>query len=345
MNSTSEQKPTRRSQRRRKAINSQKKFSIHSLSFLFVWPATLAKKVFEYCLSRPKIVVYVASPLLLLGLVLGLGSMLRSYHEQILPTSVDVSVANEKLRSEIKKRALAEIKVAEGRRPISRTSFLLNLSKELENIDAIDEFWIRLGFDKKLQITATQQIPVLMLETGAGDRYLVGHKLRIIDKNPPENAFQKILRVTVPEIRLKNERNVSRTAKNNRFARNISNSRFVAENINLPWLFREAQLLQSHLAQTELRYGIEKVVWKSQNGFSLLIKGVETRGPSLQSSESSQRIHVTLGEQDLGKKVEKLAEVMLDLRSRKISPESIDLNYADKAIIKMSESNATQKPL
>lgn len=332
---------TNRKNRRRRAIKNQRKISFLSLLRWSFVPFLALGRALLKVRAYPRAAAYVFSPILFVVIVLIVKTALQRYHENVLPRSVVVNVANGGLRQKI--RQIAEQEMSEAQRlHKKRTAFLLGLSKEIENIDAIDEFWIRLGFDKKLQVTATEQIPVLLLEAGSGERYLVGHKLRIIAKNPSEAAIGKILRISVPELKIHGNTIVYKTSASNKFARTLSSTRLVAENMNLPWLFRQTQLLQKHLEETDLHYGIEQVVWKNRTGFSLIIKGLES-GAHV-SHETLNRINVTLGDLNLDKKVEKLAEVLSDLRSRKMVPESIDLNFTDKAIIKMSEQSVA-KPL
>lgn len=321
MSTTQSQKVSKKSRRRRTVTSG---FSVKSALWSAVYyPAKVAARASSYVVSHPRAALFVAVPASVFLLLASVKMFLSSYHEKILPASVDVYAADTRLAARIRTVTDSTIKEAKKLHQ-SRTQFLQSLSRSLEEVEGIDEFWLRLGFDKRLQITATQEVAVLLLETGGGDRYLIGHKLKVIAKNPQSIGEKQLLRVTVPELKMRGGKQTVHWKGQNKFTRSIDAARFSAENVSLPWLFRQAQTLQTALAKTNLHLGIDKVIWKTHTGFSLQMNG-------------EAPLQILLGEGELAKKIDKLSEVLADLKTRKISAEVIDLNYADKAIIKMSE--------
>lgn len=251
---------------------------------------------------------------------LALRTLILSYHEKLLPNTIVLSLSNSKTTAEV--RAIVESKLAEAKRTNqTRSSFLSHVSQSISEVAAIDEYWIRLGLDRRLQISATLQIPVLLVET-ATDKFVIGNKLKIIEKNPKEENLPKVLRLSVPEARFKSIQANAIASRNNKYRRTPGLGNLSAENINVPWLVRQSQQIESLVAQKKFPYSIDRIIWKSASGFEIVMKGAP---------------RVVLGESMIPKKIDKLSEVFADLETRRITAESVDLNFSDKALIKTSE--------
>ena len=79
-----------------------------------------------------------------------------------------------------------------------------------------------------------------------------------------------------------------------------------------------------------------EISWRSQGGFA-----IEARLPQ----SGGRTVAVVLGESDLDKKMARLPEILESLKGRGLEPATIDLNYGDKALIRLSESAGAPAPL
>lgn len=298
-------------------------------------PAGGARGMLRWGQKNPRVALATASALVILGLFFYCEQKLVSFSNQRLPDSVALDVVNTDLRLRVRiftEKALAEAHA----KKLSRAEFIKKISSSLEDIDLVDDYWVRSGLDGRFQIRATTQIPILVLEGANNDRYLIGHRLKIMAKNFPETSYPGVLRIFAPELRIQaNAPKQSLTPKNlhGKMLRNGA-----AATMNFSWLAGQGQRIRSAFIERRNGYTLEKMSWRFAQGFTLVLKGTETLATEPGVAPKTQSLTVVLGEIDLPKKLEKLSNILEDLSSRQLMPENIDLNFHEKAIIKLSES-------
>lgn len=311
--------------KRKKARAASNRLGLKGLFFYTLrYPVVGLKRLGLAIAERPKIAL-IGFAVMAAGVSgLALRNLILSYHEKILPNTIVLNISNSKTTAEV--RAIVESKLAEAKRTNqTRSNFLSQVSQSISEVAAVDEYWIRLGLDRRLQISATLQIPVLLVET-ATDKFVIGNKLKIIEKNPKEEDLPKVLRLSAPEARFKSIHANSIASRNNKYSRTPGLGKLAAENINVPWLVRQSQQIETLITQKKFPYSIDRIVWKNASGFEVIMKGAP---------------RVVLGETMIPKKIDKLSEVFADLENRRITAESVDLNFADKALIKTSDPQPT----
>lgn len=286
---------------------------------------------------------------------------LHAYAERRLPDAIKLDITHAELNARV--RTTVEKTLAEARaRKLTRPEFTRRLATALDDIDMVDEYWIRTGIDGRLRVRANTQVPILVLEAANGERYLIGHRLKIMAKNFSESAYPGVLRIWAPELRMQNAR-----AKQTLVSKGQGPSARVIYRGNTPlamnfsWLANQGQRIRGAVIENKVGFTLEKISWKSANGFVLTLKRIQpvVKAPEPDVDPASagkdkdkdkdatevvvkpQIMSVVLGETDLPRKVEKLAHILQDLNARQLVPENVDLNFQDKALIKLSESGAS----
>lgn len=300
-----------------------------SMSFIY-------SKVFDFSKKKPHLI----TTFFLIASATSAASyckrFLLAYSEKQLPNIINLDVSNSALRVQIRNIAEKELREARNHK-LSRSEYMKKTISILDNMDAIDEFWVRSGLDGRIQIRATAQIPILILEVSNNDRYLIGHKHKIMAKNFPDLDYPSVLRITAPEMRLSNNY-LKHSGTNNEMTHRPN--RFSAfPKMNYTWLANQGQKIQTAFINRKIGYTIEKIGWKSSLGFSLFLKPLENSLNSPENQIKLKPLNVVMGEQELQKKMEKLSKILDDLSSKQLIPENIDLNFREKALIKFADSS------
>ena len=303
--------------------------------FLLAVPARGVRNIFRFAHKNPRATLGVVAAVCVVGLLWSAKQSLVKYADRKLPHTVVLDVVNTDLR--IRVRNLTEKALSDARaRNLSRAEFMRKIGSTLEDIDLIDDYWVRSGLDGRVQIRATTQIPILVLEGANNDRYLIGHRLKIMAKNFPDTGYPGVMRISAPELRIQNpspKQSLANKGAHNRVLRGGASA-----TMNFSWLASQGQRIRSAFIERRNGYSLEKMSWRSAQGFALLLKGTETPATEAGTAPKAQLLNVVLGESDIPKKLEKLSNILEDLSSRQLMPENIDLNFHEKALIKLSES-------
>lgn len=257
---------------------------------------------------------------ILFVLLLFLGSYeIYFYSEKISPESVQISIADPEIREKVRSHVSHLIRVSNEEKG-SRSEFLKDVGHFLNEIDFINQFWVRLGLDKKLQIDATMQIPTMILEAKYGERYLVSSSMNILSKNPSTEKFPGLFALSIPEMK------VYWKSKEYSFKENNKNVYYIGEKpINFLWLTKQADIIHSQTQVLGSEYFFNKLSWTLENGFVLTM----LRKPS------DMTFVVFIGHNDIAKKIQNLKILLSSLSSKNLYPQEIDLNYLDKANFKL----------
>jgi hypothetical protein len=284
--------------------------------------------------------------------------VIAHYQENSIPESFVLVGASPVLKQQIAIETNRIFREARKQK-YSRSKVMSQLNTLLDSFDEIDQYWVRVGLDKKAQISFTQQVPVMVLETHNNSRFLVGHKMRIMGKLALDAQTHRILRISLPETRLNGRLSASETSKEKRARKPLRNESL---GMNIPWLFKNGDLVQKNLPTLKSDdLFFENLIFRPSAGFQIAfrravplppppplnldIKGEKLNGDKKQDLTNAShapiphKLLVNLGEGNLSKKMQRLSEVLADLSSREIFPESIDLNFDDKALIKLTESS------
>lgn len=248
-------------------------------------------------------------------------AFLCGYHiytvsEKILPKSVQINIPDEQIKGKISGDVSDLIKLA-AETGKTRSEFLGQLADELEQIDFIHQFWIRLGLDEKLQIDAVMQTPVMILESKDSKTYLIGSRMNIIAQNPAREKFPGLYALSLPETKIvwqpkdKQKKSIRQNQDD--------------ESLNLPWIINQANMIHTYSQSLGSEYFFSKLSWTTDTGFVLTM----LRKPS------DMTFIVFLGHSDIARKIGNLKIMLTELGTKNLYPHEIDLNYPDKANFKL----------
>lgn len=264
--------------------------------------------------ARPKLISTLIISIILTLIVSLSIKKINFYSEQMLPTSVNIEINNPKIYNSLSNDIYKAINNANKNH--EKRSVLLNrIHKILQNNDQLDQYWIRLGLDRNLQINATLQVPLLILETKSLDKYVVSSTAKIIAKNPNTQDYPGLFYLSAPELK------INWKQKN----KAVFSSK---EPLNFPWLINETKIIYSTFQSLQLNFLISKVLWNSSTGFQLKL--------TENTLTESNSFLVTLGTDKLVSKITKLKTLLVSLSTKNLHPTEIDLDYTDKASFKVS---------
>lgn len=334
MSYLTKQKTARRGAKKKSTASHSKVFDLLHLTFI-EFPIILYRGLSKVSARNPRASFYFFSALAAALLFFVTNLVIVSIQESVLPSKIAVHTADPGLKNTIYKIANISLKNAHAKKS-SRSELLRNLGTELKNVQNLDEVWLRSGLDASLQITATSQIAVFLLET-QNDKLVVSNKLRIIDTNPSLEDQKKLLRVVAPDVKITWKKGLTRT-RSGKFYREDS------ANVNLGWLFRQTTRIQNGFAAISIPYGIDRIAWRAEGGFSVILS--QNLAAPVESSndlhklapQTKEDLTVILGESTIQEKLDKLPEMIESLAKKKVLPSHIDLSFPDKAVIKMSEN-------
>lgn len=273
---------------------------------------------------------------------------------QALPESFEVNTPRADLLESISRISRETIATARNER-WNRSTLTDKLLSRISLVDGVDEVSLRAGLDGKLRIEVAAQAPMLIIEGKGNERILVGSEFKIISRSVGMSEYPQlpILEATDLPLNVNSNREKRRT-QTGVFVRPASVS-----SANIRWLSQQTLRIHGLFASDKLNTELEKINWRVGTGFSVVLRHNELR--SAQGEAVSQttvavpasaqqpmqqieqppapvRTTVILGEGQLNEKYKRLVQVMQDLRLKKNAVEQIDLGYADKAIIRMSEN-------
>ncbi len=346
--------------RNRKGIKKQEKTFFLSKVFFFIKTFFLKANqstLFLYSLlrKRPRL-SYISSILIIIVIVIKISVYyVNIYSETILPNSVKINTDNSKVTSELYSLINKELAISLKKNE-KRSHFLESVDSISNSIDIIDQYWIRLGLDGKLQINAIMQIPVMIIEAKNNDRYIISNNMKIISKNPPQEEFASLLKVEAPELKINwHSKNFYSKLKKNRSLQADIKGTETSGPVNFPWLIKQIRLINSEIQNVGSGYSLAKIIWSSQSGFSLKInrniqmlknKKSNTLKSDKQDQHAEELINnqliefdALLGDGQIRDKMDKLKILLIELSNKNIYPSEVDLDFSDKATFKILGSN------
>lgn len=255
---------------------------------------------------------------------------IKTYSEKLLPNSIDIEINNPQVYNRVNEDISRALFYAQKNHE-RRSHFLNRINNILFSYDQIDQYWIRLGLDRNLQISATIQVPQTILETKGGDKFVISSTAKIIAKNPDMHDYPGLFYLSAPEIKLtwkpKSVQTKSKINNSNYSKQYITNKSLV----NLPWLVNQTKLIYTHFQELGLNFLITKVAWNNDSGFQFALTSPT---PQIEG----HIINVYAGKDNLVPKIEKLKTMINDIERKNLLPTEIDLDYTDKASFKVSSS-------
>ncbi len=247
-----------------------------------------------------------------------------SHMESRLPTSIVIHSGSAALIDRINTVTWDALQKSRAKKE-SRTQFLKTLSSRLDSVEGIDEFHMRTGLDKKLQIWAAEQKPAFVLEGAEGRRVLISTRMIAVSSVLPDTIQTGVPSVLAPEAVVSQRATVKDGSR-----------AFAVAGINLPRLFRQiTTIMNAGPKLSEQNFQLKDFSWKKSSGLSVRL----SRSPT-PPSNMSQTLSVVLGDTEMEPKVERLLKVIEHFGPREVVPEAVDLNYPDRAIIRMGLSDA-----
>jgi hypothetical protein len=305
---------------------------------------------FTISLKRWPRLTLIAGCMLVATVTLGYGTY-RSLKKltQSLPHHIEVSSPRSDLKSRISVIAEETLNTARKEK-WSRTALTDKLLSRLSSVEGVDEITVRAGLDKKLRISVAAQAPLLVLQGKDGERILVGSQFKIIARGLGSGEYDHLLQVEAADLNLNIKSSRERKKANTGlFVRPSSSS-----SINIRWLSQQALRLQNMFLTEKFPVDVQKIVWRTTNGFSAIVKtspwdqahsspAPVMAVPMLQDAkmqavtEERHKLTIILGEGQFTEKFARLEQILQDLRSKKLHADQIDLAFSDKAVIRMSE--------
>ena len=261
--------------------------------------------------------------------------------EESIPTSYKIEANNSKISAALNNDIYRAIHWAKKNHE-KRTHFLNRIYSILNSYDEIDQFWIRLGIDKKLQINVTPQIPYLILETKNNEKYILSDNGNVLAKNPPQNETIGLLSLKVSEIKInwtpKSSFKINKKISPNLTKKNVEVISLNKNTVNLYWLVNQTKQIYSQFYKNKTNLYLTKVIWDNKSGFQIRILDKNFSLPLITNSSeqkiATKIIFVSLGNENLIEKIHKLEIMLADLNKKNTFPTEIDLDYIDRASFK-----------
>lgn len=346
--------------RSRKGVKKNKKINNasnwYTLLFLFVTKIIRNVILFTYkaIKNRPKL-TYVLSIIFITLICFKISLyFVDIYSEKILPTQVQVDTDNKLVTFELYRLIYIEIEKAKMQKE-KRSVFLNHINEILNSIDTIDQYWIRLGLDGKLQVSAIMQIPIMLIEAKNNERYVISNNMKIIAKNPNPNQYNSLIKLDAPELKI-NWKPKNYIGKNKKILNEDSSNK--QSNINTPvnftWLLSQTKFINSEILKLGTGYTLSKISWDSNLGFTLkIIRNNQLLNNKNQEKRKDEEIYsqstiqqdtdylvALIGENNLKEKLDRLRTLLKELGNKKIYPNKIDLDFTDKASFKTQGLNS-----
>jgi hypothetical protein len=341
--------------RSRKGIKKQKKadFSkwyLVALFYSFVYIKKTISFIFIFFKNKPRL-TYILSICIIAYVCIKVGVyFVEIYSEKILPNHIQIETDNKQITKDIYLEINKELEKAKKYNE-KRSDFIVKINSILSSIDMIDQYWIRLGLDGKLQINAIMQIPVMLIEAKNGERYIISNNMKIIAKNPPPNEYTSLLRLEAPELKMNwKSKNSNIKNKKNKKTDYSNSSLDTNSSVNFPWLITQTRYINSEMLKVGTGYSLAKISWDSNTGFTLKINRnnqILTRKNNEISNEKTANINdqndrqendsliALLGDNHIKEKMDRLKGILQELSNKNIYPNKVDLDFTDKASFKI----------
>lgn len=336
-------KTKKRTQPKKRAFFIKETFPLFGI--LFSWVKKLFNFIFSLFKKKPQLLTILFTALIC-SIIIFIGiNKVQSYSETLLPTSIDIEINNPQIynmvNDDISKALFHAQKIHE-----KRSRFLNRINNILSSYDQIDQYWIRLGLDRKLEINATLQIPILILETKSGDKYVISSMSKIIAKNPDNSQYPGLYALLAPEIKI----NWKPKFTQQKYKDSLSGNNFKIfstnkESVNFPWLINQTRIIYSNYQELGLNFLLNKVIWNSTIGFQLILAEAKNNQLPTTTGSFGNTITVLLGKENIVPRIKELKTILDNLSKKNLLPTEIDLDYTDKASFKVSDSNTSMLPL
>jgi hypothetical protein len=314
----------RSKKRKRNDTKSSSKLGSPALSFLIMLarlPVVSIRWALKIARRSPRASLIAAATL---SAMLLLAWGLQAFHKMesnSLPKSFRIFSSSDALTERINRTAWQTLQEAR-RLKSTRTEFMQELSRSLTMLEDMDDFEVRTGLDKTLQITAVPQTPAFVVEVEDGTRWAVSQRLSVIGQAPSNFSEANLLLVKFPELKIVQKLD---------FAKHEKSHRFQLAGINMPWVFRQVRLFSS---QNELfsahKMQLESLSWRAATGLSAkFLRKSDTSNPSLPA------LVAVFGDSEINQRLDKLRDLLKDFSSRNLTPEQVDLSFSDRALIRM----------
>lgn len=303
--------------------------------------------------NRPKLSYALSVFLLAFACIRVSTYFVEIYSEKILPSHVQIDTDNSQVTFELSQLIQKEIEKAKVKKE-SRSVFLENIKVILDSVDIIDQYWIRLGLDGKLQISAIMQIPIMLIEAKNNERYVISNNMKIIAKNPNINQYASLIKLEAPELKItwkpKNyhSKNIKKSTDDHTADKKDFNTP-----VNFIWLLSQTKFINSEILKLGTGYTLGKISWDSNSGFTLKItrnnqllnikpleKSKSDTNTSITELQNTDTLLALIGENNLKEKLDRLKTLLKDLGNKKIYPSKIDLDFTDKASFKIQGLNS-----
>ena len=179
--------------------------------------------------------------------------------------------------------------------------------------------------------------------------------MKIIAKNPPSNEYTSLLRLEAPELKM-NWKSKNSNIKNKKNKKIDYNNSLSDKNtsVNFPWLMTQTRFINSEMLKIGTGYSLAKILWDSNNGFTLKINrnnlivkqnndeisnkktnSIKDPNRSQNDRQENDNLIALLGENHIKEKMDRLKGLLQELSNKNIYPNKVDLDFTDKASFKI----------
>lgn len=303
---------------------------IKVIKFLMFFPSVIIRSLGFVVTRRPLVSLSIC---LLMGISLtglwGLQS-LESFLSTRNIERVILDISDETLRDAITTHVHKRIKDQKNSRHDTK-HFLSQLSRDISTIDQLDRCSLHLSLGGVLQIQATAQKPTLLLTDAQGMHFVVSHRLHIIENAKDPKIYKDLPQLITPRIKIAWRPHRGFTGRPSAL-RNI-----LPPGLNLPWIYRRIQTILRHAEKLPNPFRLKRIFWDNTEGFSLHLD----KEPSTGSEETPELLVVNLGKRETKERLGKLIQVFSEGTHPAQDISSIDLDFSQKAIIRMRTSQTS----
>jgi len=226
------------------------------------------------------------------------------WQENIFPKQVEFKMNNSALQAEIEPQIKHIIKQADEEK-MRRSALLNEISKIILQYKIIHTHSLRLGFDRRLIISADVQKPVLAIHFKNGATLIIGSAMKVINRKPKQSLLNTVPHIFLTDIDIENT--------------NLTN-------IDFAWLLEQVSLIND--SYQWYNANIQKILWDKAVGFVLYFQELEFE----QGTHSKFKVY--LGHKNLDLKAKKFKTIASILKKKNFNPKEIDLDLLDRAFIK-----------
>jgi hypothetical protein len=342
MSSLQKQSPKRRGKKGSKSLHSNSPW-LRGLMLAVRTPLRGVGLVVRFFLRFPR---FAFGSMVLLLLFFGgwwAASRLGETVNGLVPRRLSVECPDTALQNRVMR--IASITMGETRKNgWNREQMMRRLEERINAIENLDSATLHAGLDGTLQIAAAPQAPRLVLELSEEQKLIIGNRMTVIGKLPSPISVTGLPWIVAPEGKI--------TTLATPAGSTATQKKNLVVGINLPWLFSAVQtILSENRTFSTAGFSVDRFFWRSTAGISLKISTTKRPAPAPSPGatpgappEPPTTVTVVLGDADLAARTKKLREMLVDFSARGVVPEFIDLNYPDKAIVRLKVSEAPTEP-